>query len=489
MLGAILGDIIGSPYEQKENNIRTTDFPLFSDQSTFTDDTVMTAAVAQGLMDSYQREDDVVSNTLTMQLRAFGRSYPARGYGELFQAWIIADGAPAYQSFGNGSAMRVSAAGWLYPTLEETLHAAKLTAEVTHNHPEGIRGAQTIAAAIFLARAGCEKQDIRNYLMRKFGYDLTKSVREYRAAHIYSTTCQDTVPEALAAFFEGNGFVDVVRRAVSMGGDSDTIAAMAGSVAEAYFGIPENLEREAYRRLDRNLGDVVRRFHAFYFQNDCRPKDSWQAEVFYNPELKGLKKLETAIDEFYERSGNGALQPDLVFEEFIKLMDSNTEVLVTVRKPSQNLEREKRSGGVEIECISDNQGHIMMPLFTDPSQLGKQSDYVLTIGVSDLINTLRGSSQIYGLIINPYGSNFVITKETAEYLVMKQEALEDQREREAVRSAARKEAGQAGPKKVPKTLNVGKSIDPDTTREEVPADFVPDGEEPKWEEPTENKQV
>ncbi|MBQ2016649.1 MAG: ADP-ribosylglycohydrolase family protein, partial [Clostridia bacterium] len=183
MLGAIIGDIVGSPYEFDENNIKTTNFPLFTDKSVFTDDTVMTVAVARALMDTYGADDDIIENALTMQMRALGRNYPGRGYGGMFQAWLLVDTAEAYNSFGNGSAMRVAAAGWLYRTLEETLHAAELTARVTHNHPEGIKGAQAVAAAIFLARLRLPKDDIRAYLSRAFGYDLTRTLKQIRPGY------------------------------------------------------------------------------------------------------------------------------------------------------------------------------------------------------------------------------------------------------------------------------------------------------------------
>ncbi len=434
MLGAILGDMIGSPYEGKEQNIRTTDFPLFTDKSIFTDDTVMTAAVADALMDSYGREDDIVLNTLSMGMRAMGRSYPGRYYGDQFQAWIIVDDAPAYGSFGNGSAMRVSAAGWLYRTLGETLHAAELTALPTHNHPEGIRGAQAIAAAIFLARAKCEKQDIRNYLMRKFGYDLTKSVKEYRSHPVYSTSCEATVPIALTAFFEGTGFVDIIRKAVSVGGDSDTIAAMAGSIAEAYYGIPANLEEEAFNRLDDRIRRIIGKFHRFYYENSGTPLNGWQDEVYYNPdaELNALKPLAESLTSFYEHK---AVDPEPVFTELVKLLDSESEVLVSVRQPSADLSREKRTGGAEIQCIQDNDGRILMPIFTSQRALGKQDTYVMTIPLSGLFQTLQASGTVSGIIINPYGDNFVITKDVADYLQTRLESLEDEREKEAIRSA------------------------------------------------------
>ena len=306
MLGAIVGDIVGSPYEFDENNIKTTKFPLFTDKSVFTDDTVMTVAVARALMDTYGSDDATIENALTMQMRALGRNYPARGYGGMFQAWLLVDTAEAYNSYGNGSAMRVAAAGWLYRTLEETLHAAELTARVTHNHPEGIKGAQAIAAAIFLARLHLPKDDIRAYLSKTFEYDLTRTLKEIRPTYKMDETCQGSVPEAITAFLEGNGFVDVIRKAVSIGGDSDTIACMAGSIAEAYYGIPEQVEKDTFQRLTPDLSATVLKFRRFYLDNSGTPLPGWEESVYYNPDevLKGLKNLEFAISEFYIKSGS-----------------------------------------------------------------------------------------------------------------------------------------------------------------------------------------
>lgn len=481
MLGAILGDIIGSPYERPENNIHKTDFPLFTDRSTFTDDTVMTCAVAQGLMDSYGGDDTTIKESVAMNMRAFGRAYPARGYGDKFQAWILVNGAGPYQSFGNGSAMRVSAAGWLYQTLEETLHVAKLTAEVSHNHPEGIKGAQAIAAAIFLARARCEKQDIRNYIMRDFGYDLTPSLKDYRGKAPYSATCQVTVPQALTAFFEGNGFLDTIRKAVSLGGDSDTIAAMAGSIAEAYYGIPENLEKEAYRRLDERLGKTVVQFHSFYYANSGRPQNGWQDTVYYNPdpEIAQMQGLEESIHEFYHHDEHVRQKPDIVFDELVKLMDKDASILIAVRKPSQNLEREKRSGGVEVQCIADNQGHILMPMFTSRENLSSRNDYVMTTGINGFLQTLLDADNVYGIIINPFGDNFVLNKGAVRFLQEKQKTIHEQEEKARLREEAARAGKQEG-SGTGKTLSVDKQVSPDVSKADVPEGFAPEEGEPEF---------
>lgn len=483
MLGAILGDIIGSPYERPDRNIRKTDFPLFSDRSTFTDDTVMTCAVAQGLMESYGSDDESVRHSLTMNMHALGRAYPARGYGNKFQTWLLVNGAGPYNSYGNGSAMRVSAAGWLYRTLEETLHAAQLTAEVTHNHPEGIKGAQAVAAAIFLARARCEKQDIRNYIMRDFGYDLTPSLAEYRAKSQWNETCQGTVPQALTAFFEGSGFVDTIRKAVSLGGDSDTIAAMAGSIAEAYYGIPENLEKEAYRHLDERLGTIVVQFHRFYYEHSGTPENGWQDTVYYNPdpEIAQMQPLEQSIYEFYHHDEKVREKPDKVFDELVKLMDLDANILISVRQPSKNLEREKRNGGVEVQCIADNQGNILMPMFTSRENLSKRNDYVMTTGINGFLQTLLDAENVEGIIINPFGDNFVLNKGAVRFLIEKQKTIREQEEKSRLRAEASRlgeKAGSTGPAK--KTLSVDKPVNPNASKADVPEGFAPEEGEPEF---------
>ena len=259
MYGAILGDMIGAPYEFDRGR-KTKVFPLFISDSQFTDDTVMTLAVAEALMDSRGSSDDGIRAALIEKMQKWGRRYPHAGYGGMFAQWLRTPSPRPYGSYGNGSAMRVSAAGWLYDTLEETRRIARLTAEVTHNHPEGIKGAEATAAAIFLARTGEDKERIRAYITDQFGYDLSRTCDEIRPAYHHVESCQQTVPEALTAFLEGTSFEDVIRTAVSLGGDCDTLTCIAGSVAEAFYGVPEELKAECRARLPQDLLEVLDRF-------------------------------------------------------------------------------------------------------------------------------------------------------------------------------------------------------------------------------------
>lgn len=259
MYGAILGDMIGAPYEFDRSG-KTKDFPLFGRGSQFTDDSVMTIAVAEALMDTIDQSDDEVRAALVASMQKWGCKYPYAGYGGMFSRWLREKNPKPYGSFGNGSAMRVSSAGWLYHTIKDTRKYARLTAEVTHNHPEGIKGAEAVAGAIFLARTGSTKGEIRDYIIKEFCYDLSRSCDEIRPTYHHVETCQETVPEAITAFLEGTDFEDVIRTAVSLGGDCDTLTCIAGSIAEAFYGVPDEMKLECRNRLQKDMIAVLNRF-------------------------------------------------------------------------------------------------------------------------------------------------------------------------------------------------------------------------------------
>ena len=252
MIGAIIGDIVGSIYEW--NNIKTKEFPFFQDKCFFTDDTVMTVAVAEGLMNGGEKDDFIDA------MKKYGRMYPGAGYGGRFGSWLFSENREPYHSWGNGSAMRTAAVGWWFDSLEETRRMAALAAGVTHDHPEGIKGAESTAAAIFLARTGHGKAEIRNYVEREFGYDLSRTLDEIRPGYRFNESCQDTVPQAIVAFLGSTDFEDAIRSAISLGGDSDTLAAITGSIAEAAYGVPWELEDKAWEYLDEPLRAALRRW-------------------------------------------------------------------------------------------------------------------------------------------------------------------------------------------------------------------------------------
>lgn len=275
MLGAIIGDIVGSVYEW--HNIKTKDFPLFGEGCHFTDDTVMTCAVAQAVMDGGKQEDFI------RNLKKFGRAYPNAGYGGRFLEWMMSDSPKPYHSFGNGSAMRVSPCGWymdcgfcartgMWPSNGREM--ARISAAVTHNHPEGIKGAMAVADAIFLCRycfggycgdfetpvnddpAECKRR-IQEHIKCEYGYDLSFTLDEIRPTYTFDVSCQGSVPQAIRAFLESTDFEDAIRNAISIGGDSDTIAAIAGSIAQPAYGIPSWMEEKALSYLTPDLRQVV----------------------------------------------------------------------------------------------------------------------------------------------------------------------------------------------------------------------------------------
>ena len=260
MYGAILGDIIGSPYEFDRGN-KSKDFPLFSRNSKFTDNSVMTLAVADAFLSlPPQVSDEDIHRFLVRSMQTYGQAFPHAGYGGMFRRWLKAPHPQPYGSYGNGSAMRVSSAGWLFDDLETVRHMARLSAEVTHNHPEGIKCAEATASAIFLARTGSTKAEIKTYIEANFHYDLSRTCDEIRPTYRHVESCQETVPEAITAFLEGNSFEDVIRTAVSLGGDCDTLTCIAGSIAEGYYGVPEELKQQCRAKLPEDLLEVLRRF-------------------------------------------------------------------------------------------------------------------------------------------------------------------------------------------------------------------------------------
>jgi ADP-ribosylglycohydrolase len=250
MIGSIAGDIIGSVYES--NQIKTTEFPLFSKGSCFTDDSVLTVAIADAILHN---------KNYGFTLRTYSQKYPYAGYGGMFRRWIHMDPPEPYGSFGNGSAMRVSPVGFAFSSMEKVLEEAKKSAEVTHNHPEGIKGAQAAASAIFLARTGSTKKAIKEFVEKNFNYNLSRNLDDIRPAYGFDETCQGTVPEAIISFLESTDYESAVRNAVSLGGDSDTLACITGGIAEAFYKvIPPEIIQEVRLRLDSELLKIVDKF-------------------------------------------------------------------------------------------------------------------------------------------------------------------------------------------------------------------------------------
>jgi len=250
MIGAIAGDIIGSVYEG--NPIKTKEFPLFHPQCRFTDDTVLTIAVADAILTCHSYQHSILE---------IGRNYPYAGYGGAFIHWLSSDNPEPYNSWGNGSAMRVSPVGFAFKTEDDVLREAKKTAEISHNHPEGIKGAQATALAVFLARIGHGKEEIRSHISHRFGYNLDRTVDHIRPAYSFDVSCQGTVPEAIIAFLDSESYEDAIRNAISLGGDSDTLACITGGIAEAFYrGVPDHIQTKVRECLTPDLRKITEDF-------------------------------------------------------------------------------------------------------------------------------------------------------------------------------------------------------------------------------------
>jgi len=260
MIGSIAGDIIGSVYEQ--HPIKTKSFPLFHPGSTFTDDSVLTIAVAHAILEGKGYRE---------ALHELGRRHPHAGYGGAFIRWLRSNDPRPYNSWGNGAAMRVSPVGFAFETEADVLKQAALSAEVSHNHPEGIKGAQATALAVFLARTTRKKEDVRRAVTDRFGYDLARTVDEIRPAYCFDISCQGTVPQAIIAFLDGDSYEDAVRNAVSLGGDSDTLACITGGIAEAFYGpVAASIVARVQRLLTDDLWRISSRFRRTYLATPGR---------------------------------------------------------------------------------------------------------------------------------------------------------------------------------------------------------------------------
>lgn len=381
MYGAILGDIIGSLFEFDRGD-KTKDFKLFSRRSHFTDDSVMTLAVCEALLKVGQDatvkeiEDTVISS---MQY-----------------------------SFGNGSAMRVSAAGWLYDSLEKTRVVAKATANVTHNHPEGIKGAEATASAIFMARNGSSKEEIKKYIENEFHYDLNRTLDEIRPSFHMDETCQKTVPEAIIAFLEARDFEDAIRNAVSLGGDTDTLGAITGSIAEAYFGISETLISECRNRINKDMRDVVDAFYSLVREDD-------------SPNTNQM--IEKAINQYYVHNDKEGMI--LFIDMMINTMKQGGEFIVPYITKNSFLSKEQINSinigdiftldhdvKLKMETVKDASGKEWLGVFTSTEEMHKGSSGNVQINQSilSILKLVIDWKEIDGIVINPFGKYMQISK-------------------------------------------------------------------------------
>lgn len=398
MYGAILVDMIGAPFEF-DRSPKTKEFPLFSRNSEFTDDSVMTIAVAEALLDTVRKSDDEIRSALVSSMRKWGKCYPDAGYGGRFYGWLRAQNPEPYGSYGNGSAMRVSSAGWLSESVDETRRIARLTAEVTHNHPEGIKGAEATASAIFLARTGHGKDEIKDYVISEFGYNLSRSCDEIRPTYHHVESCQQTVPEAITAFLEGTDFEGVIRTAVSLGGDCDTLTCIAGSIAEAFYGIPDEMITECRNRLPKDMLAVLDRF--------AEQKLSAQPE-FHDPFLYGNELIEQAINAFHAEATKGRLSS--VLEAIRQRMHENGHFMIPVIASEDGTEFTFRT-------VQTNDGKEWLVAFTSSAEFQKGQPSQIVSNFIDAMLKACLDTENPGFIINPWGESFMLTAELIDMII------------------------------------------------------------------------
>ena len=408
MYGTILGDIIGCPFEFDRGD-KIKDFKLFSRRSHFTDDSVMTLAVCEALLkvgqDATVKE---IGDAVITSMQSWGRRYPHEGYGCYFRCWLTARHPEPYNSFGKGSAMRVSAAGWLYDSLEKTRVVAKATANVTHNHPEGIKGAESTASAIFMARNGSSKEEIKKYIENEFHYDLNRTLDEIRPSFHMHETCQKTVPEAIIAFLEAKDFEDAIRNAVSLGGDTDTLGAITGSIAEAYFGIPEALRSECRNRINKDMRDVVDTFYSLVRKDD-------------SPNTNQM--IEKAINQYYVHNDKEGMI--LFMNMMINAMNQGGEFIVPYITKNPFLSKEQINSisigdtfaldhdvKLKMETVKDASGIEWLGVFTSTEEMHKGScgNVQINQSILSILRLALDLEEINGIVINPFGKYMQISK-------------------------------------------------------------------------------
>ncbi len=414
MYGAIVGDIIGSPYEFNRGQ-KKKEFDLFASGAAFTDDTVMTVAVAEAFLNAGKDADlETIRQNVVQAMQHWGRKYPNAGYGGRFRYWLQAPIPRPYGSYGNGSAMRVSAAGWLYDSLERTRAVARATAEVTHNHREGIKGAEAVASVIYLARNGKRKEEIREYVRREFHYRLDRTIDEIRPYYHHVESCQETVPEAITAFMEGEDFEDVIRTAVSLGGDCDTLTDIAGAMAEAFYGIPAILRAEVRNRVKPDMLAVLDRFDRILNrqggEHDCFLKGNEKIEAAISRlGMEGTRESMAAVlDAIHRRmlrNGHFLLPTRMKFDihDFVDLGKVKVGDVVTNNEPL----------AFEFCTVQSPDGKQWMVAFTSEREYrkGESVNGVLSQFIDWIFDATLRNDRVEGIVINPWGEALTLPKE------------------------------------------------------------------------------
>ena len=430
MYGAILGDIIGSRFEFDRAGW-TKDFDLLTDEDKWTDDTVMTIAVAEALMEA--GKDASVSGieaACIKSMQKWGQRYPYAGYGGRFIHWVNSGNPKPYGSYGNGSAMRVSAAGWLYDSLDRTREVARATANVSHNHPEGIKGAECTAAVMFMSRNGVSKEEIAEYVIKEFGYDFSESLEEMRARHEHVESCQDSLPKALRSFMDGDSYEDVVRNAVSLGGDTDTLAAIAGAMAEAFYDMPLMLKGECQMRVENDMLEVIRRFDECLGRGGSENKDQYvdnapldAALLLFLSEEDEKKRSEgfiTFLNIMAKRISEDAVVP-MPFVDVNNALMEGLDVERAMAGDSIQLKQEVR---LRMDTMTDADGNLWLPLFLNSRELnkGETANVIMPVSILDVLKFGLHGDDLKGVVINPFGRAFTMTKDFLEKFIGDYEA-------------------------------------------------------------------
>ncbi len=406
MYGAIIGDIIGSRFEFDRGG-NTKDFRLFTKHNHFTDDTVMTVPVADALLYSGKDADiDTIKENVKNSMVHWAKKYPRAGYGGRFNQWLHTKDKKPYGSYGNGSAMRVSSAGWLYDSLDRTSEVARATAEVTHNHPEGVKGATCTAEVIYLARTQNTKEEIKEYIEKHYDYDINTTLDELRKKHRHDESCQDSMPKALVSFFEGDSYEDVVRNAVSLGGDTDTLAAIAGAMAEAYYGITLGILADASAYIPADINKVIEKF--------TKAKDP--QDNFSNYESNKYIKL--AVDEYYKNPSIDTLE--MIAQVLIKRIEDQGTVpapMIDVNNSWNQVDLDDLKVGdnislsnelrLKLDTVTNEKGETWVPLFTDEGEVYKKptSNILFETQIEFILRCGLNNENLLGIVINPFSEN------------------------------------------------------------------------------------
>jgi len=383
----------------------------------------MTIAVAEALMDAGKDAgEEEIKNNLIKAMKEWGNKYPKAGYGGRFRQWLFTDRTKPYNSYGNGSGMRVSPVGWLYDTIEHTREVARWTSEVTHNHPEGIKGAESTAAAIFLARNGASKEEIRDYIEKEFGYDLSRTLDEIRPTYEHVEDCMRTMPEAFECFLEAESYEECVRNVMYIGGDTDTLAAIAGAVAEAFWGIPVSIVIKGKEYITGDINEVIDRFNETVHGSERDPEDTSGYE-----NNRGIKEaaaqagLTNGVDEKFNvlkalhlrvaEDGEAPMPMVDVNNAFGSLDPDNIKMGETF-----SLGQELR---LRMDTVMDEDGNEWYPLYTDEEEVNKQptTNVIINASIKVILETALNSDKVQGVVINPFSEKMILSKKAVEIIL------------------------------------------------------------------------